>query len=66
MRNRVTDTTLFGMALAIYNRECEMLYEGDKVSIFGKVVYDAKSDEFAFDKTYGLFTGTKDALLRTF
>ena len=55
MRNVVKDTSLFGIALAVYNRECEMLYEGDEVSIFGKVVYNVKNDEFTFDKCFSMF-----------
>ena len=64
VRNTVTDTTIFGIVMAIYNRECEMIYEGDKISIFGKLTYDMKNDEFAFDRTYGMFKGSKTDMLR--
>ena len=62
MRNAVTDTGLFGVALAVYNRECEVLFEGDKISIFGKLVYDVKNDQFSFDSPYGVFQGAKENL----
>ena len=63
LRNIVKDTSLFGFALAIYSRECEMLYEGDEVSIFGKVVYNVKNDEFAFDRCFSMFQGGKESAL---
>ena len=36
-----------------------MLYEGDEISIFGKLVYDVKNDEFAFDRVFSMFQGSK-------
>ena len=57
------DSSLFGFAIAIYNRECEMLYEGDEISIFGKVIYNIKNDEFSFDKCFSMFQGDKESAI---
>ena len=57
------DSSIFGFALAIYSRDCEMLYEGDEISIFGKVIYNVKNDEFAFDKCFSMFQGDKESAL---
>ena len=54
---------LWGMLYLLYVREFEVLYEHDKVSIFGLVTYDTVNDQLSFEKVNGMFQGSKQGLI---
>ena len=55
--------TLWSALYLLYIREFEVLYEHDKVSIFGLVSYDTVNDQLCFDKVIGMFQDSKQALI---
>ena len=54
---------LWGMLYLLYVREFEVLYEHDKVSIFGLVTYDTVNDQLCFEKVNAMFQGSKQGLI---
>jgi len=51
---------------AYYFRMWQVLYEGDKVSLFGMLTYDTHTGQASIDETIAMMAaGTKDAILKT-
>ena len=52
---------------ALYFRMWEVLYEGDKISLFGVLTYDCHTKQASFDETIAMMaTGTKDKIIEMF
>ena len=47
--------TFWSMLFILYNREFEVLYEHDKVTIFGLVSYDTVNDQLCFENVYSMY-----------
>ena len=57
---------LWSMLYLLYVREFEVLYEHDKVSIFGLVTYDTVNDQLSFEKVHGMYQYSKQGLIDLF
>ena len=55
--------TFWSMLFILYNREFEVLYEHDKVSIFGLVSYDTVNDQLCFENVYSMYQESKEGLI---
>ena len=52
---------------ALYFRMWEVLYEGDKISLFGILTYDCHTKQASFDDTFAMMaTGVKDKIIDIF
>jgi hypothetical protein len=52
---------------AIYFRMWEVLYEGDKISLFGVLTYDCQTKQASLDETFAMMaTGVKDKIIDMF
>jgi zona occludens toxin (predicted ATPase) len=60
---RFFNTFFFGGSYALYHKYQEVIYEGDKLTLFGVLSYNKYADQWEFEKPLSFINGSKHDLI---